>query len=90
MSAPGREVARNAPDLPRDPLAPRRRAPTKVPPLGQLMSTRQAVEYAHRSRSQLYRMAADGLITRYRIGSRALWDRNELDALVRRAGDGVA
>jgi excisionase family DNA binding protein len=70
------------------PAAPSRRR--KTPALSELMKTAEAVEYARISRSHLYRLAQDGAITRWTVGSRSYWSRSELDGLVRRAGEVVS
>jgi excisionase family DNA binding protein len=49
-----------------------------------LLTTVQAEAYASLHRRSLHRMAADGRLTKYFVGSRLRWDAAELDALVSR------
>jgi hypothetical protein len=55
---------------------------TKVPPLSDLLRTGPAIEYTRKSRRSLYRLAEQGLVNRYYIGSTLYWSKSELDALV--------
>ncbi len=65
-----------------DPERPDSPADESRPTLERLLRTDAAIAYAKKSRSQLYRLAERGLLTRYRVGAQAYWDRRELDDLV--------
>ena len=71
-------VARRADEVER----PESPADRSEPPLGRLLRTPAAMEYAQKSRSQLYRLAGSALLTRYRVGHQTYWDISELDGLV--------
>jgi excisionase family DNA binding protein len=55
-----------------------------MPGLDRLDRTPQAIERSGLSRRTLYRLAAAGQISVYKVGAATYWSRDELDALVTR------
>lgn len=56
-----------------------------TPPLSDLARTPHASAHAKLSRRQLYRLAEEGQIGRYKVGGATYWSLTELDALVTRS-----
>ncbi len=62
----------------------RRRTP---PPLSRLARTPRAAEASGLSRRTLYRLAQDGLLTRWKVRGATFWDLDEISTLARPAGE---
>jgi len=53
-----------------------------IPPPEKRLDSAQACERLHITRRHLYRLAAEGRITTYKVGGRNLYDADELDGLI--------
>lgn len=71
--------------MPTNTRAPRR---TNTPPLPELVDTAEAVALARVTRRHLYRLTAEGLLPRYKIGGRNRYWVRDLERLVSRPGAG--
>lgn len=59
-----------------------------IPPADQRLTSSQVTTEYPIARRTLYQWAADGRITTFKLGSRNLYDRRELDGLIQPKGAG--